>query len=652
MGILNFRPQYLLVLLCTISLQLFPQDKKIKFGTCTNDEMNISGCSFDTAAEAVMIYDIGNCPIVSYDRFFERTFKMKILTKAGIKHAEFSINFVKGVHRITKLKANTYNLVDNKIVTTAFDPKNYYDEQDFEDHYIRKFALPDVKEGSVIEVTYSINNLSQLSLPSWVFQDEVPVLYSEYSCMYHPYYNYVHFVRGEGVLSDFTREYDNTIPYSVGIRKLYPETLKFVMTDIPAFKDETFIPSKSDYVMKVDFQLTGIMQNNGSYKDFLTTWPKLNEELLDNESFGDYIKSCSREAKDILSNADFISKTPLEKAEWIDKYLKSTYKYNGIKSYLANDRLSQVKKDKAGTSAELNLLATGFMREAGFNAKAILLSTREHGKILEAYPFREAFNYVVCLVDVDSTLYLMDVTEPLLRFGSVPPQCLVDEGLIVQKELVEWIDIESTAMSENKYEIELIPDPVNDSLSESYTLTSSMYEALEKRKAYRNDYQDLASKLLGENYLSYDSVKCSGLNDPVNPFILTYKKQTELEKVGEKIIIDPFCGMAITENPLKHPSRKYPIDFTFKWARTFSVNITIPEGYKLASKPENMVVNDKRARIVYSINDQEPTKINIVGVYQFKNDVYPAADYNLLKELYNKIISKFNEKIILEPTSL
>ncbi len=647
-----FHTKCLLILLCIISLQGVSQDKKIKFGNCTKEEMNITGCTFDSTADAVMIYDIGNCSYTSYDRYLERTLKMKILTKAGINNAEFSISFIKGIHRISKLKANTYNLVDNKIVVTEFDSKNYFDRQEFEDYYIRKFALPDVKEGSVIEVTYTINNLSELSLPTWVFQDDIPVLYSEYNVLYNPYYSYIHFVRGDGVLSDFKREYANSIPQKVGTTYLYPENLKFVMTDIPAFKDESFIPSKNDYLMKVDFQLTGVMQSIGSYKEFLTTWPKLNEELLEHESFGAYIKTCSREARTIINSVDFISKTPLEKAEWIDKYLKSNYKYNGVERYLAEDKLTQINKDKSASSAALNLMATGFMREAGFDAKAILLSTREHGKILEAYPFREAFNYVVCLVNVDSTLYLMDVTEPLLSFGVVPPHCLVDAGIIVQKDLVEWIDIESKAMSENKYEIELAPDLEKDSLVETYKLTSSMYEALEKRKEYRNDYEELATDLLGENYLSYDSLRISGLENPQSPFILTYKKQTELERVGDKIIIDPFCGIAVNENPLKHPTRKFPIDFTYKWARTFSVNIIIPAGYKLASKPENLVVNDRKVRIVYSINDQEPGKLNVVGVYQFRNDVYPANDYNILKEHYNKIIGKFNEKIILEPIGI
>lgn len=643
----------ILVIVCTSYMQVKGQDKKYKFGTCTEEEMNFIKCAYDSTAPAVVLYDIGSCQNSSENSYFERTTKIKILTAAGLKFAEFSVSYIKGFNNVTKLKANTYNLVNGKIISTPFDAKNnLFDEEVNEYKSNKKFALPEVRVGSVIEVTYTINNISMFSVPSWHFQQRIPVLYSEYSAIIDPMFDFTHLLQGDGTLSDFKREQITTIPSKFGKLNIYPEMLKFVMRDIPGFKDESFIPSMNDYLMKVDFQLNGIRQFDGSYKPFLTTWEKLCEELMINESFGDYIKTSARFGKTIFPGADFSSKSPLEKAKWIDNYLKSNFQYSGYESYFANKWSYKVGKAKKANSAELNLLAIGLMQEAGFEAMPVLLSTRDNGKIIETYPFRDAFNYVLGLVNVDSTLYLMDVTEPMLPFGAIPTNCLVDAGLIVQKDNYQWIDIETTAMSETKYEIDLKPDLADDSVQQSFKVTSTHYDAFQKRKMYKEKYDELAASLLGIDYLSYDSLTSRNLNRYDSAFVLSYHKKSELNKIDNKIVVDPFCGIVLTDNPFIFPTRKYPIDFTYKQTKTFSVSIAVPEGYKLVSKPENLIVNDKRARIVYTVSETEDSKVNVIGVYQFKKDVYPETEYNSLKEYYTTIISKFNEKLIFEPIGI
>ncbi len=183
-------------------------------------------------------------------------------------------------------------------------------------------------------------------------------------------------------------------------------------------------------------------------------------------------------------------------------------------------------------------------------------------------------------------------------------------------------------------------------------LVSTYYEALEKRKDYINNYEALAKKYIGQNYKLYDSIKCTNLKNPDQPFELAFTTTMPVEQVDNYLIIEPFSGYALTENPLKEPDRKYPVDFTYNWSRTFSATLNIPEGYRLTSQPENLVINDKNIRVVYTVSEREPGVLNILGLYHFKKDIYLSSDYQALKGYYDKIINKFNEKLTLEAVEI
>jgi hypothetical protein len=70
-------------------------------------------------------------------------------------------------------------------------------------------------------------------------------------------------------------------------------------------------------------------------------------------------------------------------------------------------------------------------------------------------------------------------------------------------------------------------------------------------------------------------------------------------------------------------------------------------GYKLLVKPDNLNVENKLVNIKFASEIQDNRIIKVTGVYEFKNDVYMNYDYVDLKGYFNKIIDKFNEKLVL-----
>lgn len=652
---------FLAVLACIIlNTNVKAQNFITKFGQCSQDEIDLMACPFDTTADAMVLHDIGFLYFEvigeKYQTVYERRTKIKIFNKAGIAdNAEFEISYYKGnlgFEKVTAIKGNTYNMVNGKLEVTKLEGKNVFDEKESDDWYNKKFAMPGVKEGSVYEVSYRITSPYYFQLPSWRFQRHIPVLYSEIIARMNPHFEYTFIMRGDGTLSDFQKYEDGGMPTYINTARYHDVNYKYVMKNVPAFKEEAFITSENDYICKLDFQLSTIIYSDGERKQIMSTWPKVCEELRTHENFGAYMKSWEREGDEILLSTEFNALSPLEKAKAVDKFIKTNFTCNDRNRLFSSGKKKDIQKVKNGNSADLNLMAVGLLKAAGLEAYPVILSTRSHGKIQTTYPFIDAFNYVVAAVRIDTALYMIDGSEPLLNFGEIPPKCLNDICMMVKEKDIEWLTVSSMQMSESRFDIAIVPEIVSDSLRMDYKLKTTYFKALENRTEYHTDYEGLATDLLGKDYKLYDSIRCENLTDIEKPFELSYHKSIPLERVENKIIIEPFTGNVMTENPLKQPTRSYPIDMTYKYSKTFSVDITIPKGYHLISKPDNLVVNNKNIRIVYSIIEKDAEHINVIGMYQFKKDVYPATDYKDIKGYMDIIVTKFNEKIILETSEI
>jgi len=130
------------------------------------------------------------------------------------------------------------------------------------------------------------------------------------------------------------------------------------------------------------------------------------------------------------------------------------------------------------------------------------------------------------------------------------------------------------------------------------------------------------------------------------PFSVSFNASSSIDEVDGKIIISPFSGYTFNVNPLKQPSRTYPIDMLYKKRRTFMSTIHIPKGYKLFSNPANVTIDNDDIKIIYQFNVENDSIVKVLGIYDFKRDIYSSSKYVDLKKYYNTIIDKFNERLI------
>lgn len=176
-----------MLLLCIAVSPSFSQDKiNIKFGKVTAADFDLSKQKFDSGASAVVIADIGDSYFEGNSKGwfgiqFRKQTRIKILNKNGFGAADVVIPLYKNREsreEANSIKAYTYNLENGAVVTTALEKKSIFEDKYDKNHIAVKFTLPAVKEGSIIEFTYTIKSDYYWNLQSWEFQGEYPVLWS------------------------------------------------------------------------------------------------------------------------------------------------------------------------------------------------------------------------------------------------------------------------------------------------------------------------------------------------------------------------------------------------------------------------------------------------------------------------------------------
>jgi hypothetical protein len=613
----------------------------------------------DPTAEAVVIYDIGKSYFeitsTGYELIFERTTKIKVLSKAGLKYAEIKIPYYvddnNSFEIVGKVIGNTYNLENGLVKSTPLNPKIAFDEKINDKWHQKKLAMPDVKEGSVFEVNYKVISPFFFNLRSWDFQMNIPVIFSEYTTKMVPFYEYCYIFQGATKFDEFQSYEEKGLPKIFNSIEYNDMVYHFVMKDVPAFRDEEFITSENDYLLKLDFQLAVVHRSDGANIDIMTTWPKLSKDFLAHDNFGKYQNSAEKKSADLSESLNLGTKSDLERLKTIDRYVKSNFNWNGWYNKFSTKTVKEFLNSKTGSSAEINLFLAGMLNANGIEAYPVLISTRDHGRIKMDYPFEHFFNYVIVIARIDSLNYLLDATEPMCDFGQIPTRCLNDRGLIIQKQKEEWVPLKSNLISDKIYQLNLSFNATTDSLLQNCTLSTNGYDAIVYRKNYIAEYKDLKKDLLGENTSSADTLLVKNLKEIEKPFEITFRKKTVSEGVEDKILIAPFGDFTITDNPFKQPARKVPVDMTYKKEREYVSTITIPEPYAILSVPESLKIDNDLFRIIYLVeSDKANHLIKVSAQFEIKKDVYPASDYNKIKDYYGMIVSKFNEKIVLVKT--
>ncbi|PKQ60877.1 hypothetical protein BZG02_17935 [Labilibaculum filiforme] len=657
---------------------------RIKFGKVSMEELAMTTYDKDTSAVAVILYDSGSSYFETqfinessdFVIKFERHVRIKILKPEGFNYATFKIplyHSTDGEEKMGSIKAKTYNL-DGKIITDKLERNSIFDEETTPNWKQVKFTMPNIKVGSVLEIKYQVTTPFFHNFKAWKFQYSIPVVYSEYNTRIPSYFNYQITTKGyypltttndghrtENFLIKYT-EMDKNSGSAKSIEHQYTLTPVsqaniYSAENIPAFKSESYMLAEENYMCCIEFELQSYKFDYGAFHNFTSTWENVNEKLIKSDEFGLAMKKDGF-TKDILSEIIKEEQTEEEKTALLFQAVQNNVKWDEKYRLFCDKSLKNTWKDKAGSSAEINLLLVAMLREAGIKANPIVLSTRKNGIIHPSHPTITQMNYVIACAEINDKKYLMDATDPYCPIGILPFRCLNDKGRLITENDSEWINLDPNTGSKISMVSSL-------SLTKEGTIEGKIseafydYESIDIRKKIANNTDGYSEKL-ESNYEDWNisEIEYKNLDDRNKPTQIRYSVAIEnlVNMEGERIYFNPILKYKTSENPFKLEQREYPVNFGYPISVSYLLILELPENYILEEQPKSSKITlpDNGGEYTYQVNYSNN---KVVVKYAFSTDKtqYVPSEYEYLKEFYNQIIAKENQILVLkktEPTAL
>src|SRR5258705_1144063 len=143
----------LLLLLSFFFQKISAQSSLPPFGVYSEEEMNLKGCPFEKDAEAVVLLDEAYSDWSdNYQLVTTRRIRIKILNQRGIDRGNITIPFYSKDDFEFIKNIEGYSFYENSLFT--LNKKSIYTEKVNDRYSNMKFALPNVKVGSIVEYKY------------------------------------------------------------------------------------------------------------------------------------------------------------------------------------------------------------------------------------------------------------------------------------------------------------------------------------------------------------------------------------------------------------------------------------------------------------------------------------------------------------------
>jgi hypothetical protein len=645
------------------------------FSDITADDLSRKVYSIDSTAAAVMLGESGSTGVAgNNDGGFSLQFKVRrrihILKKSAYDYATVSVDLYtngESTEKLDDLKAVTYNLEGGKVVESKLNVRSGVFSEKVNKNIIRKkFALPNVREGSIIEYEYTHTSDFLFKLPAWYFQGEIPGLWSEYKASLPQFLDYVMLQQGSlpyAIESNTEKQGSYMLQITKEVykgqmeRERYDLTcmvanFRWVMKDIPAFHEEAFTSSPQNHISKLQFQLSG-MKEPLPVKSILASWPEFTSDFLKETDFINEVEKSGdwwpAEMKEVLKGTS--SETDIAKA--IYNYVWKRFTCTGDNYSGKRNPLKKIAEARTGNNIEINLLLAVMLRQAGLQADPVMLSTRSHGYSIESYPIYGQLNYLVCRVAADGDDWLLDASRPFLGFGKLSPECYNGQARVMNKN-ANLLHLNSSQLTETEHTMVTITRAGDGAAGWTGSIThrngyyaSGQIREKEKKEGAGAIQNELAAAF-GED-IKIDSFRLDKLDQVEEPVLMNY--QLKFLKAGQDIVyMNPVLISQFRQNPFKSAVRTYPVELPYKISQLYTFSMEIPEGYKLDEFPASALIrlNEKEEALFDYKSELKNGTLSVSCNLEVQRTNFSPEEYTGLRDFFAKIAAKLDEQIVLK----
>ncbi|XWN38570.1 MAG: DUF3857 domain-containing protein [Balneola sp.] len=666
--------KYALLLIIGL-IPICTEAQKKEFGDISKTMLEMEVYEKDSTADAVVLFDVNEALIdENLEVLLKRHVRIKILTDKGMDYGDVSLRFVHDEDRqeIDDLKAQTYNLNDKgKIEKQKLGRRDKFTEKISESISEVKFVAPQLRKGSIMEYEYTWKSESIHDLPDKYFQRSIPVMWADYRVKVPEWFTYVIFKRS---FYDFYAEeqtsYEDraTVRYKVYTGRPLSETLAsredrkefrtarfnysgteyyWAMKDLPAISPEPYMKSHEDYYAQVRFQLARVEFPEEQPENILNTWPRLISALEEHDDYGKRL-----EENEFLENlTDKLTKELSGKEEKmlaIYNHIKEKISWDGRYRLFADDAFEEIYKEGTGSSSEINMILIKMLKEAGIYSSPVIISTRNNGEVIDLYPLTSQFNHTLVYAEIDDNVMVLDATDPSRPHTVLPIEVLNGTGLQLDGDKSRWIPIGSASVNKSK-KFMSVSLSENGDLKGSVSSDLSGQLSINSRKIIKDkDEQSILSNKYNAIVDSIDvSEPLSNIKEDIS-FKTYFSIPSHTDMSKEIAYFRPPLFDNGFESSFSLKERKYPVDYSYTFSKSYISTITIPENWEVIEVPQSVihVTENRKAefRRLVQLNGRIITIVNSLTILENR---FMPENYSDLKSMYDLMKKSKDEVFVL-----
>ncbi len=656
-----------------LSFALSVSAQDYDFGDVSKEELQETFNSIDSSAHACYLYKYRRTHIeynqaTGFQLITEVHDRVKIYDKEGLDFATKALRLYKDgsdEESLVGLKGYTYNLENDKITEDKLKKDGVFKTELSRYRNEKKFTMPNVKTGSIIEYKYQINSPFITKVDEFVFQHDIPVKTLVAIFETPEYFNFKVNTKGyipispkksvksgKILFTDKTRSssvYGAQTKFSNSNINFKKNVDEFNLSDVPALKAEPYVNSIDNYRSSLNYELSFTRFPNAATKNYSTTWEDVIKTIYRSSSFGDELDKTSY-FKDDIDALIGTTSDPIKRAGMIYQFVKSKIKWNGYYGYYVNDGVKKAYKDHVGNVAEINLMLTAMLNYAGVKAYPVLVSTRQNG--IPLFPTREGYNYVITYVKENGQGFLLDATSQYCSANVLPYRVLNWQGRVITEHgNSQLLDLypKELSMSSVSMMVDIDDEGMLTGVLRDF---KTNHKALSYRINYNESNKDEFLEQLENKYkgIEISDFEVKNENDLSKPVIESYKfvKESQADIIGDKMYFSPLFFFKVDENPFKLNRREYPVDFGYPSETAYRININIPEGYKIEELPESGVfaLPDNLGTFKYNVSGIG-SKIQVLISTKINSPIISPLYYDDLKMYFSQLVEKEAEQIVL-----
>lgn len=578
---------FFVALLCLVFISCATQSLWLTRYKWTPDNLNSLPTQQDFPdAAAIILLDEAHLEVHKMNEFsitdMQRHTVIKILNERGYSYANVVIPY--------DINSNLYHIEARTILPDGtviplkeeqiFDTNLYPNFVFYSDIRAKRFTLPAVEDGCIVEYTWhkSINQFSFWT--GWQFQKEDPVLVSRYTVRCPKEWK----LNWKAYGTQIEPEVDDVLDGMKANRT-------WEMRNLPGYLPEISMEPGSPEIPRILFSPLGVE----NWNDIAQWYDNLSSDRM---KANDEIRRQTQRLTEGLQ-------TPEEKLEALFNFVRDRVRYIaieiGIGSYQPHEA-GQVLNNRYGDCKDMTTLLVAMAKAAGIDVYPTLISTWYNGRTDTSIISQAHFNHVIGMAKLaDGKTIWMDPTEKRCPFGELP---WYDQDRIVVSVERGLAHIERTPQyAANKNQSSRHWDIQVDSrgnASGTATMTFTGAQASELRRQMQAMHPARISAWFGRELLSlfplvqYEDVQIENMDQYDEPLIILsrFSANRLMMQNGDLYSFHPGEFSAFDWHQLfSEPKRKFSIQLKHPLLISDSLEITYPENWLGISG----VVDDSKA---------------------------------------------------------